>query len=96
MSVRRIVPLTVGWERLPKSYSVHGDTSGETLVEPVPAIALDTDDGWTLIDTGMNPALTATRCTSSASTAATTRSSRSCRRATASRSRTRWPRTASR
>ena len=57
MSVRRIVPLTVGWERLPKSYSVHGDTSGEVLVEPVPAIALETDDGWTLIDTGMNPAL---------------------------------------
>lgn len=55
--VRRIVPLTVGWERLPKSYSVHGDTSGEVLVEPVPAIALETGDGWTLIDTGMNPAL---------------------------------------
>jgi glyoxylase-like metal-dependent hydrolase (beta-lactamase superfamily II) len=55
--VRRIIPLTVGWERLPKSYSVHGDTSGLTLVEPVPAIVLDTDDGWTLIDTGMNPAL---------------------------------------
>jgi glyoxylase-like metal-dependent hydrolase (beta-lactamase superfamily II) len=56
-AVRRIVPLTVGWERLPKSYSVHGDTSGEVVVEPVPAIALETDDGWTLIDTGMNPAL---------------------------------------
>jgi glyoxylase-like metal-dependent hydrolase (beta-lactamase superfamily II) len=55
--VRRIVPLTVGWERLPKSYSVHGDTSGEVLVEPVPAIALDTDDGWTLIDTGLNTVL---------------------------------------
>jgi glyoxylase-like metal-dependent hydrolase (beta-lactamase superfamily II) len=55
--VRRAVPLTLGWETLPKSYSVHGDTSGEILVEPVTAVALDTDDGWTLIDTGMNTAL---------------------------------------
>jgi N-acyl homoserine lactone hydrolase len=55
--VRRVIPLTVGWERLPKSYSVHGDASGVTLVEPVPAIALDTDDGWALMDTGMNTAL---------------------------------------
>lgn len=55
--VRRIVPLTVGWERLPKSISVHGDTSGDVLVEPVPAIALDTGDGWTLIDTGFNTTL---------------------------------------
>jgi N-acyl homoserine lactone hydrolase len=56
-SVRRVIPLTVGWERLPKSVSVHGDESGEMLVEPVPAIALDTDEGWTLIDTGFNTTL---------------------------------------
>jgi N-acyl homoserine lactone hydrolase len=55
--VRRVIPLTVGWERLPKSYSVHGDDSGAMLVEPVPAIALDTDDGWALIDTGFNTTL---------------------------------------
>jgi glyoxylase-like metal-dependent hydrolase (beta-lactamase superfamily II) len=55
--VRRVLPLTMGWERLPKSYSVHGDDSGAMLVEPVPAIALDTDDGWALIDTGFNTAL---------------------------------------
>lgn len=55
--VRRIVPLTVGWERVRKALSVHGDTSGEILVEPIPAIALDTDEGWTLIDTGLNTAL---------------------------------------
>ncbi len=55
--VRRVIPLTMGWERLPKSYSVHGDTSGEVLVEPVPAIALDTDDGWAIIDTGFNTTL---------------------------------------
>jgi N-acyl homoserine lactone hydrolase len=56
-SVRRVIPLVVGWERLPKSYSIHGDTSGETLLEPVPAVLLDTDDGWTLLDTGINVAL---------------------------------------
>jgi N-acyl homoserine lactone hydrolase len=56
-SVRRVIPLIVGWERLPKSYSVHGDTSGLTLIEPVPVVLLDTDDGWTLLDTGMNTAL---------------------------------------
>jgi glyoxylase-like metal-dependent hydrolase (beta-lactamase superfamily II) len=56
-TVRRVVALTMGWERLPKAYSVHGDTSGEVLVEPVPAIALETGEGWTLIDTGFNTAL---------------------------------------
>jgi glyoxylase-like metal-dependent hydrolase (beta-lactamase superfamily II) len=56
-SVRRVIPLIVGWERLPKSFSVHGDDSGQTLVEPVPAVLLDTDDGWTLLDTGINTAL---------------------------------------
>jgi glyoxylase-like metal-dependent hydrolase (beta-lactamase superfamily II) len=56
-SVRRLIPIVVGWERLPKSYSVHGDRSGLTLVEPVPVVLLDTDDGWTLLDTGINTAL---------------------------------------
>jgi N-acyl homoserine lactone hydrolase len=55
--VRRVVALTMGWERLPKSISVHGDDSGAVLVEPVPAIALDTDEGWWLLDTGFNTAL---------------------------------------
>lgn len=55
--VRRLIPLTLGWERLPKSYSVHGDTSGAILVEPVPAVLLDTDRGWMLLDTGFNTAL---------------------------------------
>jgi glyoxylase-like metal-dependent hydrolase (beta-lactamase superfamily II) len=56
-SVQRVIPLVVGWERLPKSYSVHGDRSGVELLEPVPAVLLDTDDGWTLLDTGINTAL---------------------------------------
>ncbi|MGI8413876.1 MAG: N-acyl homoserine lactonase family protein [Solirubrobacteraceae bacterium] len=56
-SVRRLIPLTVGYERLPKSFSLHGDTSGEMLVEPVPAVLLDTEEGWTLLDTGFNAVL---------------------------------------
>jgi glyoxylase-like metal-dependent hydrolase (beta-lactamase superfamily II) len=52
-----VIPLIVGWERLPKSYSVHGDRSGTLLIEPVSAVLLDTEDGWVLIDTGMNTAL---------------------------------------
>jgi glyoxylase-like metal-dependent hydrolase (beta-lactamase superfamily II) len=56
-SVRRVIPIVVAWERLPKSYSVHGDQSGAVLVEPVPVVLLETDDGWTLLDTGINTAL---------------------------------------
>jgi len=56
-SVRRLIPLIVGWERLPKSYSIHEDTSALQLVEPVTVVLLDTDDGWTLLDTGINTAL---------------------------------------
>ena len=56
-SVRRVIPLILGWERLPRSFSLDGDESGEILVEPVPALLLDTDDGWTLIDVGINSAI---------------------------------------
>jgi glyoxylase-like metal-dependent hydrolase (beta-lactamase superfamily II) len=52
-----MLPLIVGWERLPRAYSVHGECSGARLVEPVPAVALDTDEGWVLLDTGLNTAL---------------------------------------
>lgn len=55
--IRRIVLLTLGWEELPKSVSVWGDTSGERLREPVPGILLEADGGWVLLDTGLNPAL---------------------------------------
>ena len=55
--VEKVVPLTVGAERLPKSYSVHGDTSGEIVVEPVTAVLLECTDGPRLIDTGINTAL---------------------------------------
>lgn len=56
-AIRRLIPLTVGYERLPKSFSLHGDVSGETLVEPVPAVLLDTEVGWVLLDAGINTVL---------------------------------------
>jgi N-acyl homoserine lactone hydrolase len=55
--IRRIILLTLGWEVVPKSVSVYGDTSGERLREPVPGILLEADGGWILLDTGHNPAL---------------------------------------
>ena len=38
--VRRIVPLTFGWEHIPKSISVHGASHDVRLREPVPGILL--------------------------------------------------------
>jgi N-acyl homoserine lactone hydrolase len=55
--VRRIILLTLGWEDLPKSWSVHGVPQEERLREPVPAVLLECDGGWLLLDTGFNPAL---------------------------------------
>ncbi|WP_458689954.1 N-acyl homoserine lactonase family protein [Nocardia tengchongensis] len=55
--VRRIVLLTLGWEDLPKSISVHGTPAHERLREPTPGVLLQTDGGWVLLDTGFNTAL---------------------------------------
>jgi N-acyl homoserine lactone hydrolase len=55
--VRRIILLTVGWEDLPRSVSIHGDESDLRLREPVPGILLECDGGWLLLDTGFNPSL---------------------------------------
>ena len=52
--VRRIVPLTFGWEHIPKSISVHGAAHDVRLREPVPGILLEVDGGWFLLDTGFN------------------------------------------
>jgi glyoxylase-like metal-dependent hydrolase (beta-lactamase superfamily II) len=57
MGVRAIVPLTLGWEDLPKSISVYGAPDGERLREPVPGLLLLVDGGWLLLDTGFNTAL---------------------------------------
>ncbi len=55
--VRRVVLLTLGWEQLPKSISVHGAPTDEILREPTPGVLLEVDGGWLLLDTGFNTAL---------------------------------------
>lgn len=55
--VRRIVLLTLGWADLPRSVSIHGDTSGARLREPIPGVLLEVDGGFVLLDTGYNTAL---------------------------------------
>ncbi len=55
--VRRVVLLTLGWEDLPKSVSIHGAPPSDRLREPVPGVLLQCDGGWLLLDTGFNPAL---------------------------------------
>lgn len=55
--VRRVVPLTFGWEHLPKEISVYGSGYETILREPVPGILLELDGGWMLLDTGFNEAL---------------------------------------
>ncbi len=57
MAARRIVLLTLGWEDLPKSVSVHGAPPGERLREPTPGVLVQTEAGWLLLDTGFNTAL---------------------------------------
>ncbi len=55
--VRRLVPLTFGWEDLPKSISVHGADPSIRLREPVPGVLCQVDGGWLLLDTGFNDPL---------------------------------------
>ena len=57
LGARRVVLLTLGWEELPKAYSLYGDTSDERILEPVPAVLVEVDDGWVVLDTGFNPAI---------------------------------------
>jgi N-acyl homoserine lactone hydrolase len=52
--VRRIVPLTFGWEDLPQTISIHGGDPEVRLREPVPGVLLELDGGWLLLDTGFN------------------------------------------
>lgn len=56
-TARRVVPLTLGWEELPQSWSVEGADPAIRLREPVPAVLVEVDGGWVLLDTGFNPAL---------------------------------------
>jgi N-acyl homoserine lactone hydrolase len=56
VGARRVVLVTLGWEVLPRSFSVLG-ADDALLREPVPGVLVDTPDGWVLLDTGFNPAL---------------------------------------
>ena len=53
-AVRRVVPLTFGWEHIPQSISIHGADPSVRLREPVPGVLLEVDGGWVLLDTGFN------------------------------------------
>jgi N-acyl homoserine lactone hydrolase len=53
--VRRLFVILCGFEVLPKSISVRGADSRFILSEPVCVYLLDTEDGWVLLDAGLNP-----------------------------------------
>lgn len=55
--VTRVLPITYGWEDLPKSVSVHGADRSIRLREPVPGVLLELDGAWLLLDTGFNDPL---------------------------------------
>mgnify|MGYP003407253843 CR=1 FL=1 len=54
--VRRLFVLLCGFEILPKSVSTRDLGHRFILSEPVCSYLLDTDTGWVLLDTGINPA----------------------------------------
>jgi N-acyl homoserine lactone hydrolase len=53
--VRRLFVLLCGFEILPKTISTKGCGGRFILSEPVCAYLLDTEEGWILLDTGMDP-----------------------------------------
>ena len=55
-SVRRVYVLLCGFEILPKTISTRKLGGRFILSEPVCSYLLDTDEGWVLLDAGMNPA----------------------------------------
>ena len=58
--VRRMLPLTFGWEHIPRRTSMPLVPEAEGRVflrEPVPGLLLETQDGYVLLDTGFNGAL---------------------------------------
>jgi glyoxylase-like metal-dependent hydrolase (beta-lactamase superfamily II) len=52
--VRRVIPLTFGWQHLPKSVSVRGADPSIRMREPVPGVLCEVDGGWFLLDAGFN------------------------------------------
>lgn len=58
-TVRRVLPLTYGWEHLPETVSILGGDPTVRLREPVPGVLCEVDGGWVLLDAGFNaPQLT--------------------------------------
>lgn len=55
-AVRRLFVLLCGFEILPKTVSTRGLGARFILSEPVCAYLLDTDEGWVLLDAGLDPA----------------------------------------
>ena len=58
--VGRVIPLVVGWVTVPLSMSLAdlGPVgAAERIRQPVPALLVELDGGWLLIDSGFNPAL---------------------------------------
>jgi glyoxylase-like metal-dependent hydrolase (beta-lactamase superfamily II) len=53
--VREIVLLTLGWEEVPRSMSIHGAPPEQLMREPVPGVLLRCESGWLLLDTGLPP-----------------------------------------
>jgi len=54
-AIRRLFVLLCGFEILPKSVSTRGRGDRFILSEPVCAYLLDTEQGWVLLDAGLNP-----------------------------------------
>jgi N-acyl homoserine lactone hydrolase len=52
--VRRVMPITFGWEDLPETISIHNGDGSVRYREPVPGVLVELDGGWLLIDTGFN------------------------------------------
>jgi len=54
-AVRRVIPLTFGWEHLPKAISTPKGPDPERHMRfPVPGLLVDVGDGYILLDTGFN------------------------------------------
>ncbi len=54
---RRLYAFHYGWEPVPESVSLRGGSKDHYLFEPVTGAAVVYDDGWVLLDTGLNPDL---------------------------------------
>jgi N-acyl homoserine lactone hydrolase len=52
---RRLYAFRYGWEPVPESVSLRGGSDDVYLFEPVTGAAVVYDEGWVLIDTGLNP-----------------------------------------